>query len=58
MGTLAGTRLSMCMKPQQTAEMNTPHCSNRKSKGPSTYDVRTGREEGGTKKEDEVRQVA
>ena len=25
MGTLAGTRLSMCMKPQQTAEMNTPH---------------------------------
>ena len=25
MGTLAGTRLNMCMKPQQTAEMNTPH---------------------------------
>ena len=25
MGTLAGTRLSMCLKPQQTAEMNTPH---------------------------------
>ena len=25
MGTLIGTRLSMCMKPQQTAEMNTPH---------------------------------
>ena len=21
----AGTRLSMCLKPQQTAEMNTPH---------------------------------
>ena len=25
MGTLAGTRLSMCLKPQQTAEMNAPH---------------------------------
>ena len=25
MGPLVGTRLSMCMKPQQTAEMNTPH---------------------------------
>ena len=24
MGTLASTRLSMCLKPQQTAEMNTP----------------------------------
>ena len=25
MGTLGGTRLSMCMKPQQTAEMNALH---------------------------------
>ena len=25
MGTVAGTRLSMCMKPQQTAETSTPH---------------------------------
>ena len=24
MGTLAGIRLNMCLKPQQTAEMNTP----------------------------------
>ena len=25
MGTLAGTTLVMCLKPQQTAEMNFPH---------------------------------
>ena len=27
MGTLGGTRLNMCLKPQQTAQMNKPHCN-------------------------------